>query len=121
MKKLARLLSLVLALVLCASVSMAAAEETELPKGDWYVGFSNFSIGNSWRVQMEAEFKAYADKLKSEGVIRDYVMMNSDTSAATKPVSGWPRPSAARATSFASTASPVPPTTSSAPPAARTL
>ena len=78
MKKLARLLSLVLALVLCASVSMAAAEETELPKGDWYVGFSNFSIGNSWRVQMEAEFKAYADKLKSEGVIRDYVMMNSD-------------------------------------------
>ena len=47
MKKLARLLSLVLALVLCASVSMAAAEETELPKGDWYVGFSNFSIGNS--------------------------------------------------------------------------
>lgn len=56
----------------------SSAENAEFPQGDWYIGFSNFSIGNSWRVQMEAEFTAYADQLKAEGVIGDYVMMNSD-------------------------------------------
>jgi ribose transport system substrate-binding protein len=47
--------------------------------GDGYIiGFSNFGVGNSWRIQMEAEFKAGADKLKSSGSIKEYYMMDSN-------------------------------------------
>ncbi|MCL2322323.1 MAG: ABC transporter substrate-binding protein [Oscillospiraceae bacterium] len=42
------------------------------------IGFSNFGVGNSWRVQMEAEFKSEADKLKAAGVISDYYMTDSN-------------------------------------------
>jgi len=44
----------------------------------YVIGFSNFGVGNSWRVQMEAEFKARADYLVSEGVIKEYYMTNSN-------------------------------------------
>jgi len=43
----------------------------------YVIGFSNFGTGNSWRVQMEAEFMARADQLVSDGVIDEYFMMNS--------------------------------------------
>lgn len=46
-------------------------------QGDYVIGFSNFGTGNSWRVQMEAEFKARADELKAEGVISEYYMTDS--------------------------------------------
>jgi len=47
--------------------------------GDGYViGFSNFGVGNSWRVQMEAEFKARADHLVANGVIKEYYMTDSN-------------------------------------------
>ena len=47
-------------------------------KDGYVIGFSNFGVGNSWRVQMEAEFKARADQLVSEGVIKEYFMTDSD-------------------------------------------
>ena len=47
------------------------------PKDGYVIGFSNFGVGNSWRVQMEAEFKAGADKLKAGGVIKEYYMKDS--------------------------------------------
>ncbi|WHH58177.1 ABC transporter substrate-binding protein [Petroclostridium sp. X23] len=58
----------------------AAAGETKDSgeKTSYTIGFSNFSVGNSWRVQMEAEFKAEAEKFKSEGVIKDVIMTNSN-------------------------------------------
>lgn len=28
------------------------------------IGFSNYSVGNSWRQQMEAEFESEVEKLK---------------------------------------------------------
>ena len=36
---------------------VADASEISAPteKGDWVIGFSNYSVGNSWRQQMEAE------------------------------------------------------------------
>ncbi len=46
--------------------------------GGYVIGFSNFSVGNSWRVQMEAEFKAAADSLKAQGVISEYIMTDSN-------------------------------------------
>jgi len=50
----------------------------ESTAGAYVIGFSNFGTGNSWRVQMEAEFRAGAEKLKSSGVIKEYYMMNSN-------------------------------------------
>jgi len=47
-------------------------------KGGYVIGFSNFGVGNSWRVQMEAEFKADAEALKAEGVISEYYMTDSN-------------------------------------------
>ena len=46
----------------------------------YIIGFSNFGVGNSWRVQMEAEFRARADQLVSEGVIQEYFMTDSNGS-----------------------------------------
>lgn len=56
------------------------ASEVTVPeeKGDWVVGFSNYSAGNFWRQQMEAEFKEEAEALKKAGVISDYTMLNAD-------------------------------------------
>lgn len=52
--------------------------DSEEASGGYVIGFSNFSVGNSWRVQMEAEFKAAADNLKTQGVISDYIMTDSN-------------------------------------------
>lgn len=53
-----------------------------LSEGDWMIGFSNYSVGNSWRQQMEAEFETEAEKLKEAGIISDYVMLNADNDQA---------------------------------------
>jgi len=69
----AALLALVLIGTGCAGGSKGVPEE----KG-YIIGFSNFSVGNSWRVQMVAEFNARAEKLVSDGVIREYTITDSD-------------------------------------------
>mgnify|MGYP005810660829 CR=1 FL=1 len=51
---------------------------TPTEEGNWVIGFSNYSVGNSWRQQMEAEFEQEADALKEAGVISDYTMLNAD-------------------------------------------
>ena len=60
----------------------AAAANTPVsfpvPAKPYVIGFSNYGVGNSWRVQMEAEFKAEADRLKAAGVIGDYTMLDSN-------------------------------------------
>ena len=58
----------------CSSGSQTggAAEDS-----GYVIGFSNFGIGNSWRIQMEAEFRARADQLVSEDVIKEYHMTDS--------------------------------------------
>jgi ribose transport system substrate-binding protein len=46
-------------------------------KGPFVVGLSNSFSGNSWRAQMVAEFKAAAEKLKSDGTLRDYIVADA--------------------------------------------
>lgn len=54
-------------------------KKEEAPGGDGYVvALCNYSIGNSWRAQMEQEFMAEAEKLKAEGVVREYYITNSN-------------------------------------------
>jgi len=43
----------------------------------YVIGFSNFGVGNSWRIQMEAEFKTRADELKADRKIKEYYMTDS--------------------------------------------
>ncbi len=47
--------------------------------GEGYtVALCNYSIGNSWRAQMEQEFIAEAERLKEQGVVSEYYITNSN-------------------------------------------
>ncbi|MEG1012126.1 MAG: ABC transporter substrate-binding protein [Ruthenibacterium sp.] len=92
-----KLLALVLALTLALSLvgcggaassitadsAVAASTVTDASTatnaGPYKIGFSNYFVGNSWKQQMEAEFKQEAEKLKADGVISEYVMLNADS------------------------------------------
>jgi ribose transport system substrate-binding protein len=69
-----------LALLVTASVGLTGCQKSSTGKTTkgYVIGFSNFGVGNSWRVQMEAEFKADADNLKSQGIISNYYMTDSN-------------------------------------------
>lgn len=65
------------------AAAAASSEESkkEEAKGDgkgYVVALCNYSIGNSWRAQMEQEFVSEAEKLKSEGVVSEYYITNSN-------------------------------------------
>ena len=65
------------AMLMVSSIVFAAgSRQTE--KTGYVIGFSNFGVGNSWRVQMEAEFKTRADELKAQGIISEYFMTDSN-------------------------------------------
>ena len=56
-----------------------AQASSETAGGEGYVvALCNYSIGNSWRAQMEQEFVAEAEKLKAEGVVSEYYITNSN-------------------------------------------
>jgi len=46
--------------------------------GDYVIGFSNCSTANTWRMQLEAEFKQEADQFVADGKIKDYFMLNAN-------------------------------------------
>lgn len=46
------------------------------------VGFSNGYWGNTWRAQMIEDFEKQAEKYKSEGILSDYMVSNTDSDAA---------------------------------------
>ncbi len=52
--------------------------EFEVSGGPYKVALSNFSVGNSWRVQMVAEFENACKQLQELGVISEYYVTNSD-------------------------------------------
>ena len=54
------------------------ATEPPSQKGKWVIGFSNYTLGNSWKQQMEAEYQEAADALVEDGVIDSYVMLNAN-------------------------------------------
>lgn len=75
----------VIAMSTLTAVTPVLAEEAQditdpagLPEGDWVIGFSNYTVNNSWKQQMEAEFKQLADQMKEEGQISDYIMLNAN-------------------------------------------
>jgi ribose transport system substrate-binding protein len=81
MKKKMSVLLVALMLCLIPALNVYAGSQKESAKKDgkgYVIGFSNFSIGNSFRVQMEAEFIGAADKLKDQGIISNYIMTNSN-------------------------------------------
>lgn len=56
-----------------------AQASSDAASGEGYVvALCNYSIGNSWRAQMEQEFVAEAEKLKAEGVVSEYYITNSN-------------------------------------------
>lgn len=62
-----------------AEETTEAQASSETADGEGYVvALCNYSIGNSWRAQMEQEFVAEAEKLKAEGVVSEYYITNSN-------------------------------------------
>ena len=62
-----------------AEETTEAQASSETAGGAGYVvALCNYSIGNSWRAQMEQEFVAEAEKLKAEGVVSEYYITNSN-------------------------------------------
>ena len=57
---------------------MKKKTEKNEKKGGYVVALCNYSIGNSWRAQMEQEFVAEAEKLKEEGTVSEYYITNSN-------------------------------------------
>jgi len=86
-------LFLVLALVGClftacasknesAATNDAAASDAKAADSDGYViALCNHSLGETWRVQMVAEFEQAADALVEQGVIKEYYETNADADA----------------------------------------
>lgn len=58
----------------------AETQQTQAPeeKGGYKVAFVNFSLGNSYRVQLQEEFIAQAEAYKAEGIVSEYYVTNSD-------------------------------------------
>ncbi len=53
-------------------------------KGPYVIGLSNSFSGNSWRAQMVAEFKFAAEKQKSDGTLKDYVVADATGNTASQ-------------------------------------
>ena len=51
---------------------------TNVPEGGYTVALCNFSLGNTWRVQMEKTFEQQAEMYKEMGLIKEYYTTNSD-------------------------------------------
>lgn len=67
-----KMLACILALTLALCLAGAACAE------GYKVALVNYSVGNSWRAQMVAEFEAEAKRLQEEGVISEYYITNSN-------------------------------------------
>ena len=69
-----------------AVTAVAGAQAYTVPakQGPYVVGLSNSFSGNSWRAQMVAEFKSEADKLKSAGSLKDYIVADATGSTASQ-------------------------------------
>jgi ribose transport system substrate-binding protein len=52
--------------------------EFSVSGGPYTVALSNYSVGNSWRMQMVAEFENACEELKTQGVVDKYYITNSN-------------------------------------------
>lgn len=69
---------LMMAMMLVGCGSTPAADSDEGQQDGFVIGLSSYSLTNSWRVQLEAEFVQRAEELKAEGVISEYYMTNAN-------------------------------------------
>lgn len=53
-------------------------DEFEIKEGPYKVALCNSSVGNSWRVQMVAEFENACEELIKEGVVSEYFVTNAN-------------------------------------------
>ncbi len=60
----------------------ADAGQTDAKTDGFVVGFSNGYWGNTWRAQMIEDFEKQAEKYKSEGILADYMVSNTESDAA---------------------------------------
>lgn len=65
---------------------VSGEEEGKTPASDqgegFVVGFSNGYWGNTWRAQMIEDFEKQAEKYKTEGILSDYMVSNTNSDAA---------------------------------------
>ena len=50
---------------------------SKLPKGDWYIGFANGYMGNTWRAQFVECFEGFCEALKQQGIIGKYTVAST--------------------------------------------
>jgi len=77
-------LALALALPLQGFAADAKPYLAKARKGPYVIGLSNSFSGNSWRAQMVAEFKFAAEKLKADGVVKDFLVADANGNAASQ-------------------------------------
>lgn len=61
-----------------AGETVAGFDISNMPEGGYTVALCNFSLGNTWRVQMVETFKQVAEEYKELGLIKQYYVTNSD-------------------------------------------
>lgn len=58
--------------------TIAGFDVSNMPEGGYTVALCNFSLGNTWRVQMVETFRQVAEEYKGLGLIKEYYITNSD-------------------------------------------
>lgn len=58
--------------------TIAGFDVSNMPEGGYTVALCNFSLGNTWRVQMVETFRQVAEEYKELGLIKEYYITNSD-------------------------------------------
>lgn len=53
-------------------------DTSNMPDGGYTVALCNFSLGNTWRVQMVETFEQEAERYKEAGLIKEYYTTNAD-------------------------------------------
>ena len=64
-----KLVALLLVIAMCATLFVGCSSEAGGEKGGYKIALCNFSLGETWRYQMLAEFQQAAEQLKAEGVL----------------------------------------------------
>lgn len=58
--------------------TIAGFDVSNMPDGGYTVALCNFSLGNTWRVQMVETFQQIANEYKELGLIKEFYLTNSD-------------------------------------------
>lgn len=79
-----KIIALLLVVVMCAALFAGCGEkpaDNGGEKGGYKIALCNFSLGETWRYQMQAEWWQAADALKEQGVISEWYETNAEGEA----------------------------------------